>query len=464
MVKRSIVLAVAVALSTTSPVGSRPSSKRLCFGRKATIVGSSKDDTIQGTRHRDIIVGLGGDDVIVAFDGDDLVCAGKGSDLVDGGYGADRESGGPGQMDVVAFKIASTRVRADLGSGKSSGGAGRDRFNQFEGILGSPYADRLDGDERSNFLIGGGDVDSIHAGAENDLLWGMSSYDQLDGGAGGADVASYYDALSTTEISVSPESGYGATPDRLTNIEGLEGPKRGYIYMYGDSRANGFFSGGGTIYVSGGGGDDYIEASLKARQDHVDGGAGDDIVFAGGGDDNVNTGWAFGGDDDRAADGNDILFGEAGSDDVFGGSGNDVMRGDAGDDYVEGGPGDDTVFEGEGSDNVFGSDGNDVVSYEKASKAVAIVLDEGTATGNGSDAVDGSFETIVGSPFADTMSGNDLANVIFGLQGDDEISGLDGDDTLDGGEGSDTADGGFGLDECVNFELALFCRRSHLRR
>jgi Ca2+-binding RTX toxin-like protein len=65
-----------------------------CFGKSATLVGTSGDDVIVGTPHRDVIVALAGNDVVRAS-ADDVVCGGAGNDrlsgrLVNGGPGADQ--------------------------------------------------------------------------------------------------------------------------------------------------------------------------------------------------------------------------------------------------------------------------------------------------------------------------------------------------------------------------------------
>jgi Ca2+-binding RTX toxin-like protein len=479
LLRRPLVLGLAVALATTtmSPAGSRAGSHhRSCFGRKPTIVGTPKDDTIRGTLGKDVIAGLGGDDLIVAYDGDDLVCGGPGSDLLDAGYDDDRLSGGPGKLDIIGFQLAGRNVRASLATGKSSGGAGHDSFTGFEGIYGSPYTDHLDGDARPNFLIGEGAWDVIHAGAGNDLLWGQYGDDKLDGGSGRGDVASYYEGVFGVTLDPGRADIYTDTPDHLKDIEGLEGGHTGESFLYGDSGPNGLFSGGGRVNVSGGDGDDLLEASTWPRDDILGGDGGDDYILAGGGSDRIDDPtWALGSNEAHVADGSDTIFGEDGPDQIVGGEGDDHISGGKGNDNVAGGPGNDLGIGGDGDDNVIlgegddldvegvgddedaGDEGTDVLTYEKASAAVTIDLAEATATGNGADVVYRGFEIVRGTPFEDTIAGNEEPNIIFGLAGDDNISGMDGDDELDGGDGSDTADGGMGLDQCVNFELALFC-------
>ena len=59
-----------------------------------------------------------------------------------------------------------------------------------------------------------------------------------------------------------------------------------------------------------------------------------------------------------------------------------------------------------------------------------------------------SFEDVIGTFSADTLTGDDGSNVMFGSEGDDVLNGLDGADTLVGDGGFDASDGGLGTDRC----------------
>ncbi|MDB5519573.1 MAG: hypothetical protein JWQ17_6331, partial [Tardiphaga sp.] len=56
------------------------------------------------------------------------------------------------------------------------------------------------------------------------------------------------------------------------------------------------------------------------------------------------------------------------------------------------------------------------------------------------------MEGVIGSGFADTITGSALADVIFGGDGDDTIDGAGGADIISGGAGDDTITGGAGAD------------------
>jgi len=65
-----------------------------CFGRVATVFGTSGDDVIDGTAKPDIIVGLGGNDRIRGLGGNDFICGGSGRDRIEGAGGNDKLDGG----------------------------------------------------------------------------------------------------------------------------------------------------------------------------------------------------------------------------------------------------------------------------------------------------------------------------------------------------------------------------------
>ena len=68
-----------------------------CFGKRASICGTSGRDRLTGTARRDVIVGLQGNDTIKGLDGNDLICGGSGRDTLVGGRGRDRLDGGGGK-------------------------------------------------------------------------------------------------------------------------------------------------------------------------------------------------------------------------------------------------------------------------------------------------------------------------------------------------------------------------------
>jgi hypothetical protein len=119
--------------------------------------------------------------------------------------------------------------------------------------------------------------------------------------------------------------------------------------------------GEGADTVYGGGGDDFVDDEVGAEPNMsdnlLDGGAGNDTIYAGGGNDTL-----IGGDgNDRlyGEDDNDTLQGDAGNDSLYGESGDDIFIGGTGNDFLSGGSGSDLFMHGlgDGSDTISGGSG-----------------------------------------------------------------------------------------------------------
>lgn len=121
---------------------------------------------------------------------------------------------------------------------------------------------------------------------------------------------------------------------------------------------------------------------------------------------------------------------------LFGLAGADVLHGGSGADSLNGGPGNDTID---------GGDGTDLAMYEAAPSAVTVDLGTGQATGDGTDTLT-SIESVLGSQFADQLTGTAGDNTLDGFGGNDTLLGLGGNDRLYGGGGTNTIDGGPGSD------------------
>lgn len=137
----------------------------------------------------------------------------------------------------------------------------------------------------------------------------------------------------------------------------------------------------------------------------------------------------------------DLFSGNGGDDILDGGAGADVLDGGDGDDTLTGGAGDDILIGGAGADTLDGGAGTDTVSYAGAlAGALAGVTLDLVSGGTGGEALGDTYagiERVIGSDFADDITGT--ANA-------DEILGGAGDDTLRGSLGADTYDGGAGID------------------
>jgi len=117
---------------------------------------------------------------------------------------------------------------------------------------------------------------------------------------------------------------------------------------------------------------------------------------------------------------------------VFGGSGAGHVTGGSGADIVHGGAGDDVIDGGGGANILDGGGGTNTASYASASAGVIVSLAlQGTTQDNAGAGDDrlSNFQNLLGSAFADHLTGD---------AGDNVIDGGSGDDVLDGGGGSNT--------------------------
>jgi Ca2+-binding RTX toxin-like protein len=114
---------------------------------------------------------------------------------------------------------------------------------------------------------------------------------------------------------------------------------------------------------------------------------------------------------------------------LTGGSGADVFVGGTGNDVFDGGAGNDFFRGGAGSDTLIGGLGSDTISYA-GSAAVTINLAANSLSGGDAagDVISG-IENIVGTSFADVLTGDGNANTLDGGAGLDTLSGGDGNDT-----------------------------------
>lgn len=157
-----------------------------------------------------------------------------------------------------------------------------------------------------------------------------------------------------------------------------------------------------------------------ARADVIRGTPQDDVIVGLGGADVIN-----------GRGGDDTICGGRGSDRLIGGSGNfDVVLGEGGNDEVLGSGGFDVLSGGPGGDLVDGGLGSaDVATFFRASESVTVDLVAGTASGEGSDTLQG-IEQVEGSEFDDQLTGDAGPNTFYAQDGDDVVVGGGGLDRI----------------------------------
>ena len=351
------------------------------------------NDRLSGGNGNDTIRGWGGDDTLNGDAGNDSLDGGTGNDKLAGGAGADYLNGGDG-IDTADYSTSSAGVDVNLERGTGLGGdAQGDILVNIENLIGSNFNDVLVGNAQVNMIDGGAGDDTITGGSNNDKLYGGAgndlflvewsfSGDYYDGGAGidtfSADVA----VLNAYAQEIDLATGTNNWEDHFVNIENLIG-----------GSANDKFWGTET----------------------------------------ENSFWG------RA--GNDLLDGHGGDDKLYGEAGNDVLIGGAGNDLLDGGIGDDTLNGGAGADILTGGDGVDVADYSSSTAGVSVNL--ATGLGAGGDAQGdklATIENLIGSNFADVLTGNAGANTLRAGAGNDVLVGSGGGDIMDGGADVDAAD------------------------
>jgi Ca2+-binding RTX toxin-like protein len=205
-----------------------------------------------------------------------------------------------------------------------------------------------------------------------------------------------------------------------------------HLTLSGEDGVNLFTGGPGADTLDGGFGNDTLVGG--DGNDRIHGGSGDDTIAGGDGAHDVADFEAGGpsvvdlrltGPQNTGA-GIDVL---TGVEDVHGSEVEDTLIGDAGANTLSGGEGDDTLDGGGGNDVLAGGTGSDTVTYANAPAGVTAALATGASGGGGSDSLS-NIQNLVGTPFADSLTGDEAENIITGLAGADTISSLGDRDTV----------------------------------
>jgi len=476
----------------------------LAYGNESTddIEGGDGNDTIYGgdgddSIHGDYFNGLGdGNDVLYGGNGNDGIATGGGDDIVYGGNDDDIIVAFAGLTWVPYTWYGNKEIYGEDGNDAIAGGIGDNIISGGDGddTIGS-YTEGVDvihGDDGNDIISGtltngtitaygdaGDDTLSssklwtnLYGGTGNDLLYFggyVSATNNLYGGTDNDDYYGYgspsYPDLGTTFIYDDSGAADSCTLEYF-NVSAVTFTVSGTNLILTSTEWNGtitiidqftsahrienfiFAGGGGSLFETlNNSNNNYTATNLTSpigsHQNFIEALGGIDTINAGIGDDFV---WG--------GTGNDTLNGNADNDTLYGEDDNDTLRGGAGDDVLDGGSGYDTA------------------SYSTApSGGVTVNLATGTATGaDGTDTLI-SMEAIIGSGYADNLTGDSGSNRIeggngndtiyggadwdylFGGNNNDTIYGEAGNDTLYGGAGNDTMDGGAD-DDTVDYTSA----------
>jgi VCBS repeat-containing protein len=411
----------AIAASLASSSGSLGEALGDGYAGIENLTGSAHADTLRGD------------------DGSNRLDGGMGDDSLEGGLGNDTLVGGGG-IDTVSYAYAGagtpvTASLADFSGGTTADGGGDfDSYQLIRNLVGGQGNDILAGDGNPNVIDGGTGDDELQGGGGADTLNGGAGTNTLTYALSGA-------AVTVTINAVTGNTGGDAEGDVLSGFRVLRGSANG-DNLTGDVADNGLFGNAGDDILAG-----------LAGNDTLDGGSGVDtvsyaaattaltltLIF------NTTVTTSNGGLDY----GTDVL---TGFENIIGGAGNDILIGEdsspfwVGTNKLVGGVGDDTLEGGGGADTLIGGvdesdpgSAGDTVTYAHSPSGVTVTLN---AAGNvGGDAQGDQlfgFRNLIGSAFADQLTGDGNDNRIEGGAGDDILAGLGGNDALFGDAGIDT--------------------------
>lgn len=439
--------------------------------------GEKGNDDMRGGAGDDTVIGLNGDDKVAGDAGDDTVIGGAGTDKLYGGSeddilrgegNSDLMDGGPGN-DISSFSSAPTAVEVDLRkSGMQVTNDGNDTLIAIEDLVGSPFADTLNGDAKANRIDGGPGYDYLEGGGGGDTAFGGSDgaecvdFDEdyncgpaQTPGDGTAVILSR--GLDGDSLVI---SGDGA--DNVVTVGQTEtgwtvedtGPTGVYVGDFENSGCNLGLEDGQAVcpgsgrlnlaIVTGGDGDDELRIAPGFPGEvpvRMNGGDGSDLLFGGPGDDVLEAGLQY----REAADGGPT----SGRDELYGGEGSDSLFADRGADILSSGPGNDllvsskdvcnghTLIGGAGKDNASWA----LVDARRSSYSGRMSMALGGKGGpvgmcpDGLDTVSRDIEDLEGSRLDDTLIGTSGPNGFLGQAGSDIFLGNGGRDYIDARDG-----------------------------
>ncbi len=399
------------------------------------LTGSASSDWIEGDAGPDSLSGQVGDDVLRGGRGDDVLSGGAGNDLYVMARGDGRDTlqeleGLQDELrwlDAASTEIAMERFNADLVIGIGGGDAVRilqyfsnpasrvERFRFSDGVLWgdgelrervvvagatagpdqlggfSDMANRIEGLEGDDTLLGGPLADHLHGGPGHDWLGGDlgndtliagGGHDTLVGGVGNdlyrisrggwrttiyddeassnepnADVVEFSD-LRSTEVAFVERSGN----DLLLRFVSSDQVRVQSYFHSPSQRIESFRFSDAVVWG---------DAMLRSRVVVAGATAGADQL--GGYADMVNRIDGLAGNDTLDGAGlDDRLLGGAGNDVLQGYGGNDELQGGSGDDRLDGDLGNDTLIAGGGNDTLLGAGGNDLYRISRGGWSTTI--------------------------------------------------------------------------------------------
>jgi serralysin len=187
--------------------------------------GVAGNDTMTGGTGNDKMSGGSGNDVLSGGEGDDLLMGNSGNDRLLADAGNDRIIGGSG-FDTIDFSGIGRGVTVNLAARKATG-AGDDRVEGVEGVVGSAFDDVITGSKADNVLDGGAGNDVLRGGAGADVLTGGEGKDTFawykNDLKGGADHITDFKVGDTVDLSHLFNGIAGKHNDLVNIVDGKDG-------------------------------------------------------------------------------------------------------------------------------------------------------------------------------------------------------------------------------------------------
>jgi Ca2+-binding RTX toxin-like protein len=269
--------------------------------------------------------------------------------------------------------------------------------------------------------------DTVYAGDGHDTIRGLGGNDILNG-EDGNDTIYGGDGTDWLDGGKNNDTLYGGNDNDY--LFGQSGDDQ----LYGEDNNDYLDGGAGADRLDGGDGNDTVSYFLSDAGVHV---SLDPFHLLGtgnwGGDAEGDT--LFSIENLSGSNFDDELYGNDHANQLWGNEGNDVING------------------GGGADQIYGGGGIDTVSYEGSPEGVYVSLMANAINFHGDAAGDQlhDIENLIGTPYADFLSGDDGDNTLNGLDGDNTLLGYGGNDVLWGGEDHDLISGGDGSDVLKGF-------------
>lgn len=440
-----------------------------------TLEGGDGDDTLAASYGNDTSDGGAGSDAFYDDGGDDtyIFAEGDGADTIYEYFGDDtlRFTNGIEESTVVYFQNGNDLLITYGGSGDSVSIIGffSDAVSQVERVVfhsgvthdaeyilshlynsptgtpdddilyGTSLSDNIDGMDGNDTIDGGGGRDSLFGGLGNDTLIIDSADDHVDGGSGSDTLVVDFSPDNINLESYIDVENLILTGDIAINAYGKNDVDN---YMRGNDGNGGRFSGGsgndtlesggGTLVMEGGAGDDVYLVHNDGDEAFEQFGNGTDTVYAdanfsssgsqieyviliGDGDINARVESVFGALTLTGNSGNNTLISSFGNDLLIGGEGNDVLAGSTGADTLTGGDGNDTFkflenASGDATDTIADFSGGDdkidihelIYGYDPLSMALEDFVNVSESSGDTIISIDtsgtGSFTEIAVLP------------------------------------------------------------------